>query len=181
VAAAVRAGFAHVPAGFRSAAVASLILTAALFFLHGLAWLRGDLADADRRDEAHRRLLAEARAFVPHLPREGLILGARLERESPNHTLLESVEGIPKAYYERTRHPYALIKWAPLFSYVLDPEGGPLYERVRPDAGATWAVVGHIDGGFVLLPQGGTTVAEATEYWKNQGAFVEAFRPLVTR
>ncbi len=181
VAAAGRALLAVVPGRWAPVGATMLVAVGALFFGTGLRWLGGDMVDAGRRDEAHRRLLAEARAFGDRLPHDRLILGVRLERESPNRILLDRIEGVPKAYYERTHHPYALIKWAPLFSYVLDPAGGPLYESARVAGDEPFAVVGHRSGGFMLLPPGGDTPAAAAEHWRGRGGFVEALRALEDR
>ena len=167
-----------VPARGRRLTVMMVAAVAAAFLVRGLVTLRGDLEDAERRDEAHRRLLAEAAAFAPQLPRQGLILGVRLERESLNRDLLEEVRGVPKAYYERVRYPYGLVRRAPLFSYVLDGRGGPLYEECGVETGGRWAAVGHRSGGFVALaPEGGDSAVEA-ERWRQRGAFVEGFWPL---
>jgi hypothetical protein len=166
------------PARRRRMAAVALVSVAAAFLARGLMTLRGDLEDAERRDEAHRRLLAEAAEFAPQLPRQGLILGVRLERESLNRMLLEDVRGVPKAYYERVRYPYGLVRWAPLFSYVLDGRGGPLYAECAVESGGRWAAVGHRSGGFVALsPEGGDAAGEA-ETWRRRGAFVEGFRSL---
>lgn len=180
VAAAGRALVQLLPNRWRRLGVAVMAVTAALYFGWGLRWLRGDMVDARRRDDAHRRLLAEARVFASQLPRDRLVFGVRLERDSVNRELLDLVEGVPKAYYERTRHPYALIKWAPLFSYVLDAEGGPLYENARIGGDEPFAVVGHRSGGFVRLPPGGATPAESATYWRERGGLVEYFRPART-
>jgi hypothetical protein len=177
VAAAGRALVERLPTRWRRLAVAAMVVVAAFYLGWGLKWLRDDMADARRRDDAHRRLLAEARAFAPELPRDRLIVGVRLERDSVNRELLDLVEGVPKAYYERTRHPYALIKWAPLFSYVLDAEGGPVFERVRGADEQPFTVVGHRTGGFVRLPPGGATPAESAAHWRESGGPVEYFQP----
>ncbi len=135
------------------------------------------MVDAQRRDEVHRQLLTEARAFAEQLPRDRAILGVRLERESPNRALLAQIEGVPKAYYERGRHPYALIKWAPLFSFVLDSEGGPMFARCGIAGEGPHEVVGHRSGGFVLLPAVGDTRSASAEHWEAQGGIVECFEP----
>jgi hypothetical protein len=155
-----------------------VVVLAAAYLGRGLLLVRGDQVDAGRRDDAHRRLLAEAAAFALELPREALILGVRLESESANRALLGQVEGVPKAYYERVRYPYGLIRWAPLFSYVLDATGGPLYEECDVEESGRWSAVGHRAGGFVTLAaQAGSAPREA-EHWRQRGAFVEGFRPL---
>jgi hypothetical protein len=178
VAAALRAAVAAVPRSRRSLATLLVVVLAAAYLGRGLLLVRGDQVDAGRRDDAHRRLLAEAAAFALELPREGLILGVRLESESANRALLGQVEGVPKAYYERVRYPYGLIRWAPLFSYVLDATGGPLYEECDVEESGRWSAVGHRAGGFVTLAaQAGSAPREA-ERWRQRGAFVEGFRPL---
>ncbi|PWB76071.1 MAG: hypothetical protein C3F15_05845 [Holophagae bacterium] len=180
-AAAVRAAVEALPHARRPLASTLVVVAAAAYFGHGLWLVRGDQADAGRRDDAHRRLLAEATAFAPQLPRDGLVLGVRLERESANRALLDRVEGVPKAYYERARFPYGLVRWAPLFSYVLDPGGGPLYEECTVGEAGVWSVVGHRSGGFaVLASEAGSAPLEAAR-WLERGAFVEGFRPLGAR
>ncbi len=176
-AAAVRAAVAAVPAARRSLATALAAAVAAAYLGHGLWLVRGDLADAARRDDAHRRLLAEAAAFAPQLPRDRLVLGVRLEAESANRMLLDRVEGVPKAYYERARFPYGLVRWAPLFSYVLDADGGPLYEECAVEEAARWSAVGHRAGGFVALATQASSAPREAAEWRRRGAFVEAFRP----
>jgi hypothetical protein len=182
MAAAGRAALELVSPSRRRAVLVLFAAVGVFYFGYGLWWLRGDMVDAERRDEAHRQLLAEARAFAPQLPRDLPILGVRLERESPNRALLAQIEGVPKAYYERANHPYALIKWAPLFSLVLDAEGGPLFERCGVAGDGRYAVVGHRSGGFMLLPAGaGVTRSESAEHWQAQGGVVECFQPLPGR
>lgn len=176
-AAAVRAAVEAAPRTRRPLARALVVLTAAAYLGHGLWLVRGDLADAGRRDDAHRRLLAEAAAFAPQLPRDGLVLGVRLEAESANRMLLDRVEGVPKAYYERARFPYGLIRWAPLFSYVLDAAGGPLYEECAVEETGRWSAVGHRAGGFVALAAQASSAPQEAADWRQRGAFVEAFRP----
>jgi hypothetical protein len=101
----------------------------------------------------------------------------RLESESANQELLGQVEGVPKAYYERVRYPYGLIRWAPLFSYVLDAAGGPLYEECGVGEGGRWSAIGHRSGGFVTLSVQSESAPREAERWRQRGAFVEGFRP----
>jgi hypothetical protein len=181
VAAAVRAGVEALPRARRRLASAIVVAVAAAYIVFGLWLVRGDQVDASRRDDAHRRLLAEAAAFAPQLPRDGLILGVRLERESANRVLLDQVEGVPKAYYERARYPYGLIRWAPLFSYVLDAGGGPLYEECAVEEAGRWSAVGHRSGGFAVLATEARSAPQEAARWRERGAFVEGFRPLGDR
>ncbi len=181
IAAAVRAGVEGLPRARRPLASAIVVAVAAAYLGFGLWLVRGDQADASRRDDAHRRLLAEATAFAPQLPRDGLILGVRLERESANRALLDEVEGVPKAYYERARYPYGLIRWAPLFSYALDPGGGPLYEECAVEEAGRWSAVGHRSGGFALLATEAGSAPQEAAHWRERGALVEGFRPLGAR
>ena len=176
-AAAVRAAVEVVQRARRPLARALVVASAAAYLGHGLWLVRGDLADAGRRDDAHRRLLAEAAVFAPQLPRDGLILGVRLEAESANRMLLDQMEGVPKAYYERARFPYGLIRWAPLFSYVLDAAGGPLFEECPVEVVDRWSAIGHRAGGFVALAADGESAPQEAARWRQRGAFVEAFRP----
>jgi hypothetical protein len=157
------------------------LVAAAAYLGRGLLLVRGDQVDAGRRDDAHRRLLAEAAAFAPQLPRAGLILGVRLESESANRALLDQVEGVPKAYYERARYPYGLIRGAPRFSFVLDAGGGPLYEECAVDETGHWSAVGHRSGGFVALAAQAETAPQEVANWRQRGAFVVGFRLLGVR
>lgn len=166
------------PADRRRAASAVIALVAVAFLGRGLLVIRGDYDDAARRDDVHRRLLAEAAAFAPQLPRQGLILGVRLESISPNRELLADVRGVGKAYYERSRYPYGLIRWAPLFSYVLDATGGPLYEECPVAVVEPFAVVAHRPGAVSAPAAEAATAPLEAERWRGRGAPVAAFRPL---
>lgn len=145
-----------------------------------LIWLQGDGIDAQQYYALHARLLAEARAFLPYLPRDRPLVVVRLENENPLVTLSSHESyGIPKLYFQRQYAPYGLIDWAALLSYTLEPVGGPLYVEVSPDTieNRDYAVLGHIRGGFTFLPKEASTAREAIEIWKNRGAYVRILKP----
>ncbi len=148
----------------------------------GLWVMRGEIADADRRDEGHRRLLEEAAQFWPALPLDRPLVCVRLERESINAQVLGQAEGLPKAYFERANYPYGLVRWAELESWTGLERGGPLWEEVPADevGQAPFAVIGHVQGGFVHLPSEGETAASAAAAWIERGFPVRVIRPLPT-
>jgi hypothetical protein len=163
--------------------ITSVVVLVALWgtmFAASSVVIRRDLEDAALRDLAHLRLLAEAEAFSPEIPRDLAIVAVRLEDLSVNRDLLDRIQGIPKVYYERVRHPYGLIRWAPLLSWVLDSADGPLYEEVPVDAvgDATFAVIGHGENRFQRLPSdGAATAAEAVDLWTGRGYYAVVIRP----
>ena len=146
----------------------------------GLWVMRGEIADADRRDEGHRRLLEEAARFWPALPHDRPLVCVRLERESINAQILGLAEGLPKAYFERANYPYGLVRWAELLSWTGLERGGPLWQEVPADevGQAPFAIIGHADGRFVLLPSDAPTAAAAAAGWAQRGFPARIIQPL---
>jgi hypothetical protein len=144
-----------------------------------LSEVRGEMADAERRDEGHRRLLDEARLFWGQMPRDRPLVCVRLERTSVNSEVLNVAEGLPKAYYERANYPYGLVRWAELMSWSGWLRGGPLWEEVDWNSvePGPFAVIGHVDGRFVRLPTDAPTAASAAVSWANRGFAVRLIRP----
>ncbi len=168
---------------WRVAVAGTAGLLVLVWLVSGFVSVSGEMADARRRDEAHRRLVAEAEAFLPQLPRDRAVVCVRLERVAVNAWLLEQVEGLPKTYFERGRYPYGLVGWAELFSWVCDPRGGPLWQNVPADSVGTddFVVIGHVEGRFVALPSDDPTAAAAANTWSAQGHSVRVIRPLTSR
>jgi hypothetical protein len=157
----------------------AVVALAVGMFAFGLGVMRGELADARRRDEVHRRLVGEAEAFLPQLPGEPVLVFVRIERAAVTTWMLDHVEGLPKTYFERGRYPYGLVGWAELWSWVGDPLGGPVWRDVP--AGSVgdlpFAVIGHVADRFVVLPSDQPTAADAARAWSNQGHPVRVIRP----
>ena len=139
-----------------------------------------EMADADRRDEGHRKLLEEALAFRARMPLGRPLVCVRLERLSVNSRVLEEVEGLPKAYFERANYPYGLVRWAELMSWTGWRRGGPLWEEVPWDEvpDGPFAVIGHADGRFLNLEAGAPTAAAAAAGWSARGFPVRSIRPV---
>ena len=76
-------------------------------------------------------------------------------------------------------YPYGLIGWAEIFSWICDPEGGPLWEEITLDEldSGPYGVVGHAAGRFVLLPVEYETAAEEAADWAGRGFPVRIIRP----
>jgi hypothetical protein len=144
-----------------------------------LLTLRGDLADARSYWALHERLLAQARAFLPDLPTDRILVAVRLERADPLAELSRTTAGIPKTFFVRAADPDTLIDWSALWSYVLDPRGGPLFEDVpgSQSGGGPYAVIGHVEGGFVRLEPRASTAAAEVAAWKREGAPAKLIRP----
>jgi hypothetical protein len=157
-------------------AVAAL---AVWMFTFGLAVMRGEMADARRRDEANRRLVSEAETFLPQLPDERVLVCVRLERSAVTAWLLDHVEGLPKTYFQRGRYPYGLVGWAELWSWVGDSHGGPVWRDVP--AGSVgdlpFAVIGHTSAGFLQLSVRGASVAESAAAWARESVAVRVIQP----
>jgi hypothetical protein len=170
-------------ATLRGAAVAVAAVAAAALFLFGMVDMAGEAADAERRADANGRLVAEAEAFLPQLPRDRAVVCVRLETEVVSARLIQQVEGLPKTYFNRGSYPYGLIGWAELFSWVATPAGGLLWEEVpAAEVGsAPFAVIGHTDGRFVALPTTAATAAAAAAHWAERGFPVRVIQPLSTR
>jgi len=158
------------------AAVAAL---AAGMFAFGLPLMRGEMADARRRDDVHRRLVAEAEAFLPELPDDRVVVCARLERSAVTAWLLDHVEGLPKTYFQRGRYPYGLVGWAELWSWVGDPQGGPVWRDVPAGSvgDVPFAVIGHTTAGFRPLPRRGASAVESVASWAQDSVAVRVIRP----
>jgi len=62
---------------------------------------------------------------------------------------------------------------------VLDAAGGPLYEECGVEDSGRWSAVGHRSGGFVTLPAQAGSAPQEAERWRQRGAYVEGFRPLL--
>jgi hypothetical protein len=150
-----------------------------LEFIANLAGLQGDMIDAQRYADLHTRLLTEAQVLLPSLPRDRLIVAVRLENENPLLELALDSKGVPKLYYPRHLDPYGLIDWAALLSYVLEPVGGPLYGIASLDETKTpnYTVIGHIQGGFVILPTDAPTAYDAALIWQNRHHYVRFLKP----
>jgi hypothetical protein len=155
----------------RNAARAAIGLLAVLYLAAGLARLASDVGDERRYARALDRLVREAEAFLPELPRDRALVAVRLERLSPLAELAGSVEGVAKAYYVRGADPYGLIAEAALWSWVADRDGGPIFVAAAPGpvADRPYAVVGHGIGGFGRLDAGGRSLGEALAFWPARG------------
>ena len=89
------------------------------------------------------------------LPRDLPLVALRLEAVNPLVELgSRESEGIPKMYFQRSAAPYGLIEWDVLITFVLDPLGGPIFERLRDgdSTAGSYAVIGHVPGGFERPP-----------------------------
>jgi hypothetical protein len=159
---------------------AGVAVAAAALFLSGAMTLVGEAADAERRADANKRLVAEAEVFLAELPRDRPLVCVRLEAENVSAALIQRVEGLEKTYYHRGSYPYGLIGWAQLFSWVCDSDGGPLWREVAPDEAAEgpFAVVGHAPGGFILLDANTQTVADEVADWYGRNFPVRVIVPL---
>ncbi|MCI0530204.1 MAG: hypothetical protein L0Y56_22400 [Nitrospira sp.] len=157
-------------------AVGALIL---LMLAANLAWLQGDMVDAQRYYEAHDQLLAEARVFLPYLPQDRVIVAVRLENKNPLLELVFDFKGVSKLYYPRHPDPYNLIDWAALLSYTLEPMGGLIYVEIPLDEAKTgdYLTIGHIQGNFVRLLTEAPTAYEAAVAWKSRPAYVRLLKP----
>jgi len=155
-------------------------LAALALVVAGLRLIGKEMSDAERRDEGHRRLLEEALLFWPQVPRDRPLVCVRLESTSINSRLLGTVEGLPKAYFERATYPYGLVRWAELLSWTGWQRGGPLWEEVHPGTvePGPFAVVGHVDGRFVLLQTDASSAAAAAARWAEGGFPVRLIRAL---
>lgn len=145
-----------------------------------LAWLRGDRIDARRYWDLSRGLLGEATIFLAQLPLDRPLVVIRLEKVNPLIDLVLSSQGTIKIYYARHADPYDLTDWSALFSYVLDARGGPLFLDVDdPQAlSGAYAVIAHVEGGFVRLEPRATSVAAEVDAWRRQGTVVKVLRPI---
>lgn len=148
-------------------------------FAFGAERMRGELADARRRDEVHRRLIGEAETFMPRLPEGPVLVCVRIERVAVTAWLLDHVEGLPKTYFERGRYPYGLVGWAELWSWVGDPLGMPVWRDVRAESvgDLPFAVIGHVADRFVMLPSDEPTAAAEARKWSAAGHPVRVIQP----
>ncbi len=171
------------PPGLRRLVGVAAGAAAVCLFLFGIMDMAGEAADARRRADANDRLVEEAAALLPQIPRDRPLVCVRLEGNVVSARLIEQVEGLPKTYFNRGSYPYGLIGWAELFSWVATPSGGPLWIEIPADdvEQGPFAVIGHADGRFVTLPSDATTAAAAAADWAEQGFPVRVIQPLPTR
>lgn len=161
----------------RTAVAVACSAAAAAVFAVNVSLLSGDRADYRRYAGLHLPLLAEAGRVAPEVARQDLVLAVRLEGDRPLAELAQGVAGMPKAFFYRGADPYGLIDWSALFSYVLDPVGGPLFaDTPAPaDAHAPCAVLGHVEGGFVWLESRVPDCAVALAAWRARPAPARMF------
>lgn len=167
----------------KTAALATASALAVAVLLSGLAGMAGETADARRRADANERLLLEAETFLPRLPTDRAVVCVRLERELVSGWLADHVEGLQKTYFNRGSYPYGLTGWAEIFSWVGEPQGGPLWREIpAAEVGrAPFAVIGHVVGRFVILPVEHDTAEAEAEGWLAKGDAVRVIRPLQSR
>lgn len=157
-------------------------LAAGAVFAVSLAVLAGDLDDYRRLAELQAPLLAEARVVAAEVRRHDALVAVRLEGDQPLVELSRSVAGIPKVFFVRGADPYTLIDWAALFTFVLDPVGGPVFVDVTesgplPERCTTLA---HVRGGFVWTGAGSADCGGEVTAWRTRPAAVKvlaAWRP----
>lgn len=156
---------------WKRAAAVGFYAFAIFTLITNLIWLRGDFMDARRLSEMTGGLIGEFRAFAPSMPRNSTLIAVRLERRNPLELLAADTQGVDKVFFVRAKDPYGLADWPALISYCLDPTGGPIFVHAS-DRGAgetNYAVIGHDEGGFRLLPAGQRTATEAASAWERMG------------
>jgi hypothetical protein len=182
IAASARGAIEEAPQHWRRAGRVAAGLMVLLLLLANLAWLWGDRTDARRLWEAHRELLGEAEAFLPELPLDRPLVVVRAERESPLVALSLESQGVPKIYYSRHADPYALADWSALFSYLLDPRGGPMLVDAPGSVGpGAYAVVAHVAGRFVRIPPQFDSADGEAASWRAKGLPVKVLRTFPVR
>jgi len=147
---------------------------AALMLVVNLAWLHWDMDDARAYSAAHAALLAEAHRF--ELPDAATLVAVRLESTNAPQRLLRELRGVQKLYYPRHPDPYDLINWASLFTFVGTGKGGSIWDGAAPSDAPDYAVVGHVDGGFIRLRPEGSTVQEEVSIWRERGRRASVIR-----
>jgi hypothetical protein len=182
VAASARGAIAEAPERWRLAGRVAAGSVALLLLLANLVWLRGDRTDAQRLWQAHRRLLGEAEAFLPELPLGLPLVAVRAERENPLLALSLASKGVPKLYYVRGAGPYAMADWGALFSYLLEPRGGPMLVEASGSVGpGEYAVVAHVAGRFVRIPPQFDSADSEAASWRAKALPVTVLRPFGIR
>ena len=151
---------------------------ALLYLVSGCSWVAGETSDRARLDQLHRTLLVEAASFSPRFPTHGVVVCVRRERANPLLELSLTGTGLPKIYFPRHPDPYALVDTAALWSWVLEPRGGPLYSYVAPggEPPARFSVVAHDEGRFVEL-EPGPSLALTVSHWTQAGYHVRVLTP----
>jgi len=158
----------------RAAAAGRLVVPLAVgaLFAVNLAVLSGDLADYRRLAALQQPLLAEARLVAPEVARHDALLAVRLEAEQPLVALSQSVAGMPKVFFVRGADPYTLIDWAALFTFVLEPVGGPVFADVT-DSGPPperCTTLAHVRGGFVWPGPASVDCTAEADAWRARPA-----------
>lgn len=161
-----------------------LTLASLGLLLGSSGWLevKAQTSDRQRWEQLTRGLLAEAAAIAPELPTHAPLVAIRRERANPLAELVRTGSSTMTCVYVRGEDPYGLADTAALFSFVLDPLGGPLFTYARPEASdeTGYRVVAHDIGRFVMLEPDGrleTTVAR----WRATGASVKVLYPVSKR
>jgi len=140
--------------GWRAVEAVAAVVVLALVLVAGVLAVRADLNDLRRVSEAHRALLAEARACLDQFPLQQPILVVREENDNPLRDITTSPLGMPKLLFVRHSDPYGLADAAALFEWVFGREDVSVRrfddgeQRFRESAGA---VLVHRTGGFSWL------------------------------
>ncbi len=161
---------------------AGAVVTLAGVALLAATWVnatRTTLADFARVSEAHRALLAEARAFAPELPRDRPVVVVRLDRVSILEEVARFPLGWPQPWFARTDDPAALIDAAALFEWVIDDPRTSV-RRIDDWPTTTRAVVGsviaHGPGGFRMVAERVEDTAAVAAGWKREGGRLRVIR-----
>ncbi|MBI2838199.1 MAG: hypothetical protein HYX75_07800 [Acidobacteria bacterium] len=146
----------------------------------GIVQMSKESLDARLYSDAHLRLIQEATAFRAEIPADRAIVVVRLENENPLVRMLrDGPSGFDKMYFQRQYAPYGLADWAALFSYVRDPDGGPIFVDVAPPAaaGREYAVIAHVQDKFLLIPAQAAGVPQEVAHWMQQGTLARVLVP----
>jgi hypothetical protein len=137
--------------GWRAVEAAAVVVVLTLVLVAGVLAVRADLSDLRRVSEAHRTLLAEARACRDDFPLQRPVLVVRQESDNPLREITTSPLGMPKLLFVRHWDPSGLADAGALVEWVLGREDMSVRRfddgeerfrdggcRARPPHGFSW-------------------------------------------
>lgn len=168
--------------GWRVAVGLLLAVYGLLLGVAGWQEVQTQTADRQRWAQLTEGLLAEAAAIAPELPKNAPLVAVRREQDNVLAELARESRSSGTCFFVRGEDPYGLVDTAALFSFVLDPRGGPLFAYLRPPGSdeTGYRVVAHDRGRFVMLqPEG--RLDETVTRWRAAGASVKVLYPVTPR
>lgn len=175
VAGAIVGAAAELPRRLRRPSAMVAMLGLALLITWEVTLTRATLADWSRVSAAHRRLLDEARAFVPSIPLGFPLVVVRQEDDNPLLIVARSPRGMPQLWFPRHDDPDGLVDTAALFEWCLGRRGF-LVKRIdgweHDLAGIPGGVIAHTRDFFAWSERSVPDITVAARRWRDAGLHI---------